>query len=79
MGENGKKMKHTDKCMDSLWRQMGFVTNIKDLIRFKEGKKMYDSWLIMDVESIIENMKTIYDKIYSHDYKIASKWVKACF
>jgi len=69
---------HSEKCLQSLWRQMGFVTNYRKLFNNGEGN-LVNSWNDMDVNRVMESMQDIYKNIYSQDYDVAKKWVKICF
>ena len=69
---------HSEKCLESLWKQMGFLTSYRELYNNGEGE-MVNSWNKMDVDSIMESMQKIYEKIYSSDYDVAKKWAKICF
>lgn len=69
---------HSEKCLESLWKQMGFVTSYRMLFSNGEGK-LVNSWNGMDINRVMESMQDIYNKIYSSDYDVAKKWVKICF
>ena len=70
---------HEEKCLQSLWRQMGFQTNYRVLLGDNEGKQMVDSWHKLDVDSVLASMENIYQKVFSRDFKLAKKWAKLCY
>ena len=69
---------HSEKCLNSLWSQMGFTTSYRELISNGEAD-LVNSWESMDIDRVQESMQSIYEKIYSQDYEVAKKWVKICF
>ena len=69
---------HSEKCLESLWKQMGFVTSYRMLFSHGE-EQLVNSWNSMDINRVMESMQDIYNKIYSNDYDVAKKWVKICF
>lgn len=69
---------HSEKCLESLWKQMGFVTSYRKLFEHGEAR-LVDSWHKMDINRVMESMQEIYNNIYSGDYDVAKKWVKICF
>ena len=69
---------HSEKCLESLWKQMGFITSYRELYNHGEGE-LVNNWNTMDVNRVMESMQEIYDKIYSSEYDVAKKWAKICF
>jgi hypothetical protein len=69
---------HSEKCLETLWRQMGFTTSYRELVNNGE-QELVNSWENMDVNRVQETMQSIYEKIYSQEYDVAKKWAKICF
>jgi hypothetical protein len=69
---------HSEKCLVSLWRQMGFTTSYRELASNGE-QELINSWEKMDINRVQESMQSIYEKIYSQKYDVAKKWAKICF
>ena len=70
---------HSNKCLQSLWNQLGFTTNYRVLLSDNEGKRMVDSWNRMDVDGVTASMESLYRHIYSYDYDKATKWANLCY
>ena len=70
---------HSDKCLQSLWNQLGFQTNYRVLLSDEEGKEMIDSWHKMDIDSVTAGMEILYNHIFSYNYDKSKKWVKLCY
>ena len=70
---------HSNKCLQSLWNQLGFQTNYRVLLSDAEGKRLVDSWHTMDVDSVTADMEKLYKKIFSYNYDTAKKWARLCY
>ena len=70
---------HSNKCLQSLWNQLGFQTNYRVLLSDSEGKSLVDSWHTMDADSVTASMEGLYKKIFSYNYDSAKKWAQLCY
>ena len=70
---------HSNKCLQSLWNQLGFQTNYRVLLSDSEGKSLVDSWHRMNVDGVVSSMEQLYKHIFSYNYDKAKKWAHLCY
>ena len=69
---------HSQKCLQSLWNQLGFQTNYTILYNHGESA-LIESWKSKNVDGVLASMESLYEKVFSRDYEVAKKWAKICY